>query len=119
MTAPRSSLLACLALCLAAFAAAPAAAAPDKEQLVGVWEGPKEGDKQLIWEFTKDNKLKMTVKEGFSASGTTSPYTLNGDTISSAGESFKIKSLDDKELVVTQGNKTLKFTNSSWPCRCS
>jgi uncharacterized protein (TIGR03066 family) len=104
-----------------AFGAA-AVAADDKKddkaaKLVGTWEVTK-GESLppgSIAEFTKDGKLKLTVKDGdkvvLSAEGT---YKIDGDSLTvklkdpngkDHEETMKVKSLTDKELVTFDDNK--------------
>jgi uncharacterized protein (TIGR03066 family) len=81
---------------------------PNKEKIIGVWEVAKSGSgipPGSIFEFTKDGKLKITIKADGKEVMVEGTYSVDGDTISSAGpkgensDKNKIKKLTETELV--------------------
>jgi uncharacterized protein (TIGR03066 family) len=80
----------------------------NKEKLVGVWEVTKSASgipAGAVFEFTKDGKLKISFKADGKDVNVEGTYTVDGDTISSAGpkgekpDKNKIKKLTDTELI--------------------
>jgi uncharacterized protein (TIGR03066 family) len=109
-----------MTLALAAFALLSfSARAEDKaSKLVGKWEVTK-GDVPAgsTAEFSKDGKLKVIIKreKTITNEGT---YKLDGDTLKvtstdpggkERNESFKIKKLTDKELILEDKGKDIEF----------
>jgi uncharacterized protein (TIGR03066 family) len=100
-----------IALALAAFVMLSfSARAEDKaDKLVGKWEATK-GDIPAgsTAEFSKDGKIKVTLKRGDKTESKEGTYKLDGDTLKVTSkdggmertESFKLKKLTDKELVI-------------------
>jgi uncharacterized protein (TIGR03066 family) len=85
-------------------------AAIDKDKLIGVWES-KDGE---VIEFTKDGKIKVTVKLGDKEIKVEATYKVDGDKLTvefKQGDKVEkktatIKSLTDKSLVtVDEGGK--------------
>jgi len=109
-----------ITLTLAALVALSCSArADDKaDKLVGKWEMTKGEAKGTTAEFTKDGKVKVGLKRGDKTETKEGTYKIDGDTLklsSTEGgkertESFKVKSLTDKELVlVDRRNKEVAF----------
>jgi len=82
--------------------------ASNKEKILGSWEVTKSGSgipPGSIFEFTKDGKLKITVKADGKEVTVEGTYSVEGDTITSAGpkgekaDKNKIKKLTATELV--------------------
>ena len=104
------ALAGCLVLGLTAIGQADDKKEPtNKEKIVGIWE-PTKGElpKGSTVEFTKDGKLKVVVKiedKSITLEGT---YTVDGDKVKTVlkdegqerKEDLKIKTLNDKELVL-------------------
>jgi uncharacterized protein (TIGR03066 family) len=89
----------------------------DKDKLVGTWEVTK-GESLPVGstvEFTKDGKVKITVKEGDKTMTIEGTYKIDGQAFKSTlkfgdkenTETVKVTSLTDKELVLLdeQGKK--------------
>jgi len=81
---------------------------PNKDKVIGIWEVTKSGSgipPGATFEFTKDGKLKVTIKADGKEVTVEGTYKVEGDTITSAGpkgekpDKNKIKKLTDTELV--------------------
>jgi uncharacterized protein (TIGR03066 family) len=82
--------------------------ASNKEKVIGAWESTKSGSgipPGSIFEFTKDGKLKIKIKQDGKEVAVEGTYTVDGDVITSAGpkgekpDKNKIKKLTDTELI--------------------
>jgi uncharacterized protein (TIGR03066 family) len=85
-------------------------------KIVGTWELTK-GETLppgTVAEFSKDGKLKLTVKEGDKLVSVEGTYKVDGDSLTvklkdtngkNHEETMKLKSLTDKELVTFDDNK--------------
>lgn len=87
-------------------------------RLLGKWEMTRGEAKGSTAEFSKDGKIKVAINRGGKTNTREGTYKLTGDTLELTDkqggkertESFKVKTLTDKELVlVDKRNKEVAF----------
>jgi uncharacterized protein (TIGR03066 family) len=94
----------------------------NKDKIVGVWELVKGSDLPpgTSFEFMKDGKMKVSIKDGDKTTEMNGTYKVEGDKLTNAGkgpdgkeqkETDTIVKLTDTELVIKDDkhNKTLEF----------